>query len=426
MVRRCKHPDMTKKIVMMFLVILLVFASFCGQAYADKDIDDKKDERDKTQEELDEVEASIEELAAEQEGIEEEIEEVSCALVQILAEIDVIEAQMAEKQVQIDQAVIDYNAAVELEKQQYEAMKIRIKYLYENGDTNILNIFMESGSITETLTKAEYVEDLYDYDRKMLSEYQNTVETVKQLHEKLLEEQEELEALKQDYEAQQASMEEVVAELQSVADDYGSQIASAKAKAAEYAKQIEAQNAEIARLEEEARKKAEEEAARKKAEEEAKRKAEEARAKASSEVADSQDTGVVKTTSSSNIDVSSIYSTSGSDVGKSIAAYACQFIGNPYVAGGTSLTNGADCSGFVFSVYKDFGYSVPRTSYSLRNYGTEVSLEEAQPGDVVCYPGHVGIYIGNGMIVHASTERTGIKVSNANYRGISSIRRIAQ
>lgn len=92
--------------------------------------------------------------------------------------------------------------------------------------------------------------------------------------------------------------------------------------------------------------------------------------------------------------------------------------------GGTSLTEGADCSGFVWRVYKDFGYSVPRTSYSLRSYGTGVSYSEAQPGDVVCYAGHVGIYIGNGQIVHASTQRTGIKITTATYKEILSVRRI--
>ena len=119
----------------------------------------------------------------------------------------------------------------------------------------------------------------------------------------------------------------------------------------------------------------------------------------------------------------SSYSGSGSK-GQQIANYACQFIGNPYVPGGTSLTEGADCSGFVWRVYKDFGYSVPRTSYSLRSHGTEVSYADAQPGDVVCYAGHVGIYIGNGQIVHASTQKTGIKITNATYREILSVRRI--
>ena len=107
-----------------------------------------------------------------------------------------------------------------------------------------------------------------------------------------------------------------------------------------------------------------------------------------------------------------------------MANYAWQFIGNPYVMGGTSLTNGADCSGFVFRVYKDFGYSLPRTSYAQRSAGTEVSYSDAQPGDVICYAGHVGIYIGNGQIVHASTQKTGIKVTRATYREILSVRRI--
>lgn len=120
-----------------------------------------------------------------------------------------------------------------------------------------------------------------------------------------------------------------------------------------------------------------------------------------------------------------ITSGSGSELGKSVADFACQFVGNPYVWGGTSLTNGADCSGFVMSVYGNFGVSLPHSSSADRSVGSAVNgLENAQPGDIVCYSGHVGIYVGNGQIVHASTERTGIIVSSASYRSILSIRRI--
>lgn len=385
--------------------------------YADKDIDDAKKERDEAQEELDEVNATIEELANEQSDVDAQIEEINCALVQVLAELDVLEIQLAEKEVEINIAVDNYNAAVEEERKQYEAMKVRIKYLYESGDQDIITLFMESGSITDAITKADYIEDLYDYDRKMLANYQDLVQQVADLHEQLVKEQEELEQMQAEYEEEKQEMESVMLELQAISDDYGSQIASAKAQAREYAAKIDAQNKEIARLEEEARKKAEEEA-RKKAEEEARRKAMES-------VANSEDTKVVKTSNDKTYDVSSIYEAAGGDTGKAIAVFACQFVGNPYVAGGTSLTNGADCSGFVYSVYKEFGYKVPRTSSSLRSAGTEVAYADAQPGDVICYSGHVAIYIGNGMIVHASTERTGIKISRAEYRSILSVRRIA-
>ncbi|MDE6701999.1 MAG: SH3 domain-containing protein [Acetatifactor sp.] len=115
-----------------------------------------------------------------------------------------------------------------------------------------------------------------------------------------------------------------------------------------------------------------------------------------------------------------------SEMGVAVAEYALQFVGNPYVYGGTSLTNGADCSGFVMSVYANFGVDLPHSSASDRSqgYGVEGGLENAQPGDLICYSGHVALYIGDGQIVHASTKKTGIIVSRADYKKILAIRRI--
>lgn len=115
----------------------------------------------------------------------------------------------------------------------------------------------------------------------------------------------------------------------------------------------------------------------------------------------------------------------GSEMGVAVAEYALQFVGNSYVYGGSSLTNGTDCSGFVMSVYANFGVKLPHSSASDRSQGYGVDgLENAQPGDLICYSGHVALYIGNGQIVHASNEKTGIIVSQANYRRILAIRRI--
>lgn len=116
----------------------------------------------------------------------------------------------------------------------------------------------------------------------------------------------------------------------------------------------------------------------------------------------------------------------GSEYGNAVANYALQFVGNPYVFGGTSLTNGADCSGFVMSVYQNFGINLPHSSSADRKvgYAVEGGLAAAQPGDLICYSGHVALYIGNGQIVHASTAKTGIKVSDAAYRKVLAVRRI--
>ncbi len=131
-----------------------------------------------------------------------------------------------------------------------------------------------------------------------------------------------------------------------------------------------------------------------------------------------------ESSSSSSSKSSKSYSAPSGSGGGSVVSYGSQFVGNPYVYGGSSLTNGTDCSGFVMSCYSAFGVSLPHSSSAMRSVGYGVSYDEMQPGDIVCYSGHVGIYAGNGTLLHASNKRTGITYSNVNYKNILAIRRI--
>jgi cell wall-associated NlpC family hydrolase len=162
-----------------------------------------------------------------------------------------------------------------------------------------------------------------------------------------------------------------------------------------------------------------------KAEEEARLAKEEAARKAAAAAAAAKSSSSSSSASSSSSSATTSYSApSGSD-GQAVVDYACQFVGNPYKYGGSSLTNGTDCSGFVMSVYAAFGVSLPHSSKSMRSVGYGVSVDEMQPGDIICYSGHVAIYVGNNTIVHASTPSTGIKyTSPANYKTILAVRRI--
>ncbi|MBQ8878911.1 MAG: C40 family peptidase, partial [Lachnospiraceae bacterium] len=384
-----------------------------------KEAENKQSEE---QEKLNTISGEIDTMQGEADDVAGEIEEIDAALVETIASVEIIEEDIGEKETQIEETTVEYEAALATEQEQYESMKLRVKFMYEKGETTYLQLFLESQSLSDMVNKADYFEKLYAYDRKMLEEYQLARETTQTLKEQLEGEMAELEAQQHELEEEKASLETMLTEKQAAYEDYELMLAKAKQEAAVYKANVEKQTAEIRRLEQAAAKKESEIEAAKKAEEEAKKAQEEALKKQKSS-SGSGSSGSSSSSAGSGYASAASYAGSGSK-GQQVANYACQFIGNPYVMGGTSLTNGADCSGFVFRVYKDFGYSLPRTSYAQRSAGTEVSYSDAQPGDVICYAGHVGIYIGNGQIVHASTQKTGIKVTRATYREILSVRRI--
>ena len=216
-----------------------------------------------------------------------------------------------------------------------------------------------------------------------------------------------MEALEAEYEEQMASMEATLAQKQAEEADYETQLANAQAQASSYKKKLQEQQSQLKKLE---------------AERLAKEKAAAAQETASVSTGSSS-SGSSSGSSGSSSSGSSVSVSGGSSTGSAIASYALQFVGNPYVSGGTSLTNGADCSGFTQSVFKHFGISIPRTSDAQGRAGREVSYSEAQAGDIIYYGGHVAIYLGGGRIVHASTAKTGIKTGTATYRTILSVRR---
>ena len=391
---------------------------------------------------LNSVSDDIDRISEEKGAAEEEIDAINAELVDLLLTVDIIEDDISEKQVEIDAATVDYEDAKQKEHDQQEAMKLRIKFMYEKGDSSYLEALMKSQNFSDLVNKSDYFEKLYAYDRQLLEDYQRTKQEVLDLKTRLETEMSELEELHSDYEEQSQILSQRMTEMQETIDGFDEELAAAQAKADEYKSEIKAQTNMIRQIEaeeaaarkaaEEARKKAEEEA-RKKAEEEARKKAEEEekqkQTEAQKEEAKPEETQESATDESEEKEEESSQknydnSPGNSSKGQDIANYALQFVGNPYVPGGTSLTEGCDCSGFTQSVYSHFGISLPRNSSSQSTVGRSVSYDAVQPGDILYYGGHVGIYIGNGQIVHASTQKSGIKVSNALYRSVISIRRL--
>lgn len=350
------------------------------KSQAEQDLKDKKNE--------------INGLKDQQQITADDIKNKSAKLDEILAAQKKLQTDITSKQAEIEQNQKDLAAAQEKQQEQYDAMKKRIQFMYENSaEDNIWTAIIESNGITDMLNRIEYVSDVYDSDRALMDSYQAAVEQVKEIGTKLDNDMNELTAMQDDYEKQQADVEAAIVALENQKEQYASQIAQAQQQAENYQNIITAQGKIIQ----------EQEAAA-------------ARANSSSSSPSYDGGGAGKGGS-----IASDYAAGGGKnpgastgvSGSSVVSYAMQFVGNPYVWGGNSLTNGVDCSGFVHEVYAHFGISTPRYSQAFKSVGQAVSFDNIQPGDVVVYPGHVAIYAGGGVIVEAQSTKAGITANRS-------------
>lgn len=475
---------MKKRIVCLVLGLTMMLSqTFTVSATTEQQL---KQEKSQAESRLSETNDAIDALSAKQMQVQAEINSMDADMVDLMIQIDATksdissteqsitdtqnsitakEADITVKQGEIEQTQAELAQAEADRDQQYEDMKKRIKYIYENGGNSAwVNVILGSGDFSSMLNRAEYAQSMHEYDRDSLDKYIETVDQVTELKNNLETQKTELETQKTELENQKSSLENQKASLESqkadleyqqsdlqtridekkaTSSDYENQIAAARQQASEISNLIAQQEAEINRLAEERRQA--EEAARRAEAEAAQRAAEEAARRASqssqssstgnSNSGSSNSSGSSSSSGSSNSSGGSSSSGSSSNSGSSssgvsgsaIVAYADQFVGNPYVWGGNSLTNGIDCSHFVWQVLKNTGaYSGGyTTSAGWRSLGKPVSsLSQARAGDVICYSGHVAIYDGYGGIVEAKGSKWGITHDRrADHTTILAIRR---
>ena len=409
-----------------------------------------------------EPENQVEALENQKSEVEAQADSINSQLVSLLVSYKALQQDIENQQVRIGEVGQDLAVAQENEQKQYEDMKLRIKYMYENGDASFAEAILTATSYSDLVNKSEYVEKVHGYDRNKLMEYVQTKEEVANLKTELEGEQADMEVMAQEMSSQQANLESTLTQMRAQIADFDSQLASAQAEA----------DAKVARMQEE------QQIAQSKSENQT------GNVSSANQVGSAANTGTTKptggnttpstgnttpstgntgttkpsggnttpstgnTTTPSTGNVSTTTPSTGNtgmttkpstgsssntskpgnaSAGQKIANKGCEYIGNPYVYGGNSLTNGIDCSGFVQQIHAKFGISTPRNSTSLRYGGKAVAVSDMMPGDVVCYEGHVAIYIGGGQIVHASNSKPypagGIKTSNAYYRTIVAVRR---
>ena len=391
------------------VILLLLFQMvFAGVIYATP-ITQTEKEKKKSQDRLDSVNQEIDTIQKNKDFATQQVSELEDKLTALLVTIQVLEGELEEKKVSLRAAESDYDQAAADERDQYDAMKKRIRYVYEKGEPDYLDILLKSNSLSDALCENEYFRQLYEYDQNMILRYKEVRSQAEKMKNRLEEEKSEMEVMDQEYLAEKKELERTVTAKKAEIIDFNEKLQKAKTDAAIYAEDVRKQTEELRimwagereRLKQQARNNGNR-----------------------AETGNASGSPFNKSPAKANTGKQVVKSTGGTAEGRAIADYALQFVGNPYVWGGTSLTNGADCSGFAQSVYKHFGISIPRTSAEQSQYGPKVAFDDLQPGDLVFYAGHVAISIGDGRIVHASSAKEGIKISDdVTYRTILGIRR---
>ena len=387
-----------KAVLALVLVVSLTIGS--SQVVYATSAQNKKSEAEKN---LNDVNKKIDNLENKKEEIEGELDTKNEELVNLMVDVGILEKEIDQNEKQLKQVKKDLKTAQKNEKKQYQAMKKRIKFMYERGDSAVISSLLESKSMADMLNRVEYFNEVYDDDRNLLDNYEKTRKQVEDLKAQVEDEKKELETAKDDLKQQQKQLETAMANLRSQQANADTQIANAKSLASEYQKTITEQNKIIQQQQAAA-----------------------AASGRSSGGSSGGSGGTSKPNSNASVPGGNLNPPKTTNVsGSDVVNYAMQFVGKPYVWGGKDPNTGADCSGFTSYVYAHFGISIPSFSGAQRSCGQEVSYANAQAGDLICYAGHVAIYMGGGKIVHAKGTAYGIVGNdNATYKTIITVRRL--